>query len=109
MTFPIGSYCYFAILGTPTSQAFARMLINHKYRFGPSAMGSVTVWGSGVVNVDGLETPSLLWWATDKVEEMKTARDENRDRELANPNFGGDLPHRLNPLWKVVAGPARRG
>ncbi|KAF7188107.1 hypothetical protein HII31_10581 [Pseudocercospora fuligena] len=54
-TFPIGSKCFKAILGTYPSYEIAGFLIEHKYRFPEAALASVTVFSED----DGV---SLLWF-----------------------------------------------
>lgn len=80
MTFPIGSACYDAILGTQNSAGLAWFLIEHKFKYDITTLASVTICSDPHVNVGSgdhppvhmpdfndelgaTEMPNLLWWA----------------------------------------------
>ncbi|KAF2168946.1 hypothetical protein M409DRAFT_52930 [Zasmidium cellare ATCC 36951] len=98
ITFPIGTYCYSAILGTPNSNGIAMFLITHKFRLKTSTIASVTVYGSGSRNGEGQEVPSLLWYIS-KERSVRRFRNENEAYQENNPedNDITEVPHRLQP------------
>lgn len=105
VTYPIGSFCFEAILGTPHGTPLASFLITHKYRLGDVALGSVTIYGSGVIGLDGYELPSMLWWAgtvrtkalTGKT--LAEIRTENAAYSLLEGVDMNDMPHKLKPTY----------
>lgn len=100
VTFPIGTDCYNAILGTPNSVAAAMFLITHRNRLLPRVLASVTVYGSGMHNPNGFEYPNLLWFAGHLDRCVLEPKSDNERWQRNNPgdNDVTKFPHRLRPL-----------
>jgi hypothetical protein len=105
ITFPIGSVCFYVLMGVPHSSAVAWFLINHKYRFGQATVGSITVFGSGMIGIDGYDTPSMLFWITPV--DRKSSRTRQDLAQIRQENYqwilnGNDFrnyPHMLKPKY----------
>ncbi|KAK4499961.1 hypothetical protein PRZ48_008147 [Zasmidium cellare] len=71
---------------------------NNRFRFTPSTLGSVTVYGSGATNAQGQETPSLLWYI-DKERTLRDLRTANEAYQADNRNDNDitKVTHRLRP------------
>ncbi|PPJ59871.1 hypothetical protein CBER1_04947 [Cercospora berteroae] len=99
VTFPIGSFCYLALLGTETGSELAMFFVRHRMAIGRAIFGSVTVFKdkSGKTN--------LLWWAAydDTMVErlalemnVKNSQGNDAARRLANP--ADAFPYPLTPV-----------
>ncbi|GIZ49149.1 hypothetical protein CKM354_001218500 [Cercospora kikuchii] len=99
VTFPIGSFCYLALLGTETGSELAMFFVRHRMAIGRAMFGSVTVFKdkSGKTN--------LLWWAAydDAIVErlalvmnVKNSQGNDAARRLATP--ADAFPYPLAPV-----------
>lgn len=68
ITFPVGSLCYFYLLGTETSAEVAMFFIRHRKITDVAALGAVTIFqdANGKMN--------LLWWATNQAADLRGLR-----------------------------------
>lgn len=106
VTFPIGSFCFEAILGTQHGTSLAWFLINHKYRFGKATLLSVTIFGSGAVSpVNGYDIPSMLWYLrpTNVMDNagrtIAQIRADNNAWAMGAGNDPQNAPHMLRPIY----------
>ncbi|KAF2168947.1 hypothetical protein M409DRAFT_20961 [Zasmidium cellare ATCC 36951] len=86
-TFPIGSHCHAALLGTANSYGLAMYYLTHKFRFRNWVLASVTIFSNGDVGRNG-ETPTLIWWVErggnygHSDARVRSVRDRNKQADM---------------------------
>ena len=77
-TYPIGSFGHSLLAGAKEMQVIAWLLIEHKFKFGVCAIGSIKIFDSGAKNEKGEVVLEMLIYVQRKTQWLQKAKRDNQ-------------------------------